>query len=107
MGGIAKYTQKAGSKIRLAQESAQALSARMTNLLAKMSTLSDEAIQAEISRFAVLLEQFEMGLQQAFSEGEIDQTQLTQGLNTHALASASNGSELASSNDALIAWLTE
>jgi hypothetical protein len=105
LGGIAKYTQQADRKIRLAEESAKVLVSRMMNLLDKMGGMSAEAISAEISRFEVPTDQFEMGIIQAHENGEIDETELVEGQIVHALAATTDVAELPAAIDALQAWL--
>ncbi|MCL1046151.1 PQQ-binding-like beta-propeller repeat protein [Shewanella electrodiphila] len=105
LGGIAKYSQQPNQSIHYAKESAETLLNRITNLIDKLSGLSDEVINAEIARLAVPTTQFEMNLIKANNNGEINQAELDLGLMTHSIATVNNMTELKAAEEALQTWL--
>lgn len=62
LGGIAQFTQLNGSKMRVAEEAAIAASLRLDNLIAKVAGLEVDAVNAEVTRIKVLLDQFASNL---------------------------------------------
>lgn len=105
LGGVAKFTQKSDSKIRLAQESALVVIARIDNLLDKMPLLSEAAVNAEITRLNVPMAQFASSLSQARDNEELSETQYQVGLAIHTRALVDNSAELEQARDALQGWL--
>jgi outer membrane protein assembly factor BamB len=75
LGGIAQFTQLEGSKIRVAEEAGLAASQRLENLIAKVGSLEVDAVNAEVARVKVLVDQIEQSLATATQALEIDEVQ--------------------------------
>ncbi len=105
LGGIAQFTQKTGTKIRVAQEAAEAAYYRIDNLITKMNSLDEGAIMAEIARIQTLLGQFSLSLNTAHSQGEINDAALQTGESTLTAATLTSSSDLPKAKTALQGWL--
>ncbi|GLQ29964.1 PQQ-binding-like beta-propeller repeat protein [Litoribrevibacter albus] len=74
LGGISQFTQKPGSKIRVAQEAGQAAIHRIDNLIAKAGTASEAARSAEVDRLYGLIGQMIESVNAAASLSEITES---------------------------------
>lgn len=73
LGGISQFTQKTGSKIRVAQEAAQASLHRVDNLISQSGSLDVSAQNAEVVRIHKLISQMIASVEVAASLDEISE----------------------------------